>query len=282
MKRKVKPKLKRRQAPKLVVIFGIRGECGKWFQDFFEGLGYLVKGCEVRTSSVRRLRLVRLADIVVFAVPITKIVQVMKEVIPASHERQVWVNTTSVQVPAIEVMKESRSECISFRVMASFSKGKNLDGEKMLVCFERLSVWKRPINQWLVSMQASVERVSAELNDAYFPVVTKGCRILSRLELALIAKWGINPNCLGRLSTKHFAHKFSSLARVALQKAELDADLMLGNPEETLRILDIIQESVETLREQVSSEDRQGIIDDFVSTKKFFPKAVLQEASEKF
>lgn len=279
----MKRKLKKKRTPKLVVIFGIRGECGKWFKAFFEDRGYLIRGCDINTPLTRRLRLVKLADIVLFAVPITKIVQVMTEVIPASHERQVWVNTTSEQIPAVEVMKEVRSECISFRVMASFSKGKRLGGEKVLICFERLSVWRKHVNRWLALMQASVERVSAELNDTYFPVVTKGCRMFSRIELAFYARWKIDPLLLNRLATKHFASKFWSLARIAEQNPELDADLMLGNPQETtLRILDIFQVCVQILREQVISEDREGIVKSFVSTRKYFPKEVLQKAVEKF
>jgi len=273
--------MKKKQSPKIVVIFGVSGECGKWFKVFFEDRGYVIKGVDITTSLTRRLRLVRLADIVVFAVPITKIVEVMMEVISESHERQVWVNTTSEQIPAIEVMKDVRSECISFRVMTSFSQAKKLNGEKVLICFERLSIWRKTVDHWFEIMQASVERISAELNDAYFPVVTKGSRIFSRLELDFIVRWKVNPLLLNRLATKHFAHKFGVLARVAEQNPELDADLMLGNPQETLRILDIIQTGLQTLREKIVDEDREGIIGYLVSTRKFFPKQILKEASQR-
>jgi len=213
-----------------ILIFGIAGEYGVFWKDFFDVRGHNVCGIEKDDPIERRKDLVSWADIVIFSVTSSATVKVIEEVLPFAQKEQLWINTASVQTPGIEVLKRTVAHYASFHVLGSVPNAETLKDRKIAICSEEgLGNHREWFHSMLRRTEACLVREDPEVHDRYYAVVTLLNRLALLNEVIAIASFGLDPEKFLTLGTTLFEDQFGTIARFLLQNDELDVSLLASS-----------------------------------------------------
>lgn len=226
-----------------ILIFGIAGEYGLFWEYFFNMLGYRVLGIEKEDNLEKRKQELFWADVVVFSVTSSATVKVIEEVLPFAQKEQLWINTASVQTPGIEVLKRSVAHYASFHVLGSVPNAETLKDRKIAICSEEgLGNHREWFHSMLRRTEACLVREDPEVHDRYYAVVTLLNRLALLNEAIAIASFGLDPEKFLTLGTTLFEDQFGTIARFLLQNDELDVSL-LGSSEAQVPMEHLLQAS---------------------------------------
>ena len=120
-------------------IIGGNGSFGQWLVNFFESLGYEVLISDVGTQLTNE-QVVEQSKVVIFSVPISKTVEVIKEMAPFSREGTLWLDITSLKTDAVNAMLKSKASVIGMHPMFKPSS-LSMRGQTVVPCLNRPDNW---------------------------------------------------------------------------------------------------------------------------------------------
>jgi prephenate dehydrogenase len=244
-----------------VVIIGGQGEMGRLFVKFFSSHGLPVSVVDLRTA-LRPEEAMRECDIVVFAVPLHKSVEIIRELVPLARPEQLLIDLTSLKVATMKEMLRSSASVVGVHPMFG-GRVSSFAGQTLAACPVRISP---PDWQWLRGLFTAsgirVKECSPEEHDRMMSIIQVLFHLTTMLMGRTLRKLGIDIHETMEYTSPSYRIEMNLVGRIFAQSPELYAAITQMNPN-TGRIFSELKESLEVYEDLYRSENLQGIIEDF-------------------
>lgn len=264
----------------VVGIIGINGKYGKWLKKFFEQKGYQVIGSDLMTE-VTNWQVVEQADVVIFSVPINKVVSVIDEVADFSRDDQLFMDVTSIKGPAVDAMMRSRASVVGLHPMCAPTV-ETLRGQMIVRCDARLSeIWGAWVEEILESTGATIKRSTPAEHDQYMAVV-QGLPHTAQLVMArVISVLSVDVPESMSYTSPFYKIAFGLMGRILSKDSGMYASIQMENPH-ILKILETIEQEIGRFRATIETKDMQMFNTDFEASKKHFGMEPIAKADKFF
>ena len=121
----------------VVGIIGGQGEMGRLFSKFFSSHGFQVNAADLETPFTPE-RAMRECDIVVFAVPLHKTVEIIRELVPHARRDQLLMDLTSLKAAPVKEMLRSPASVVGLHPMFG-GRVSSFSGQTLAACPVRIS-----------------------------------------------------------------------------------------------------------------------------------------------
>jgi len=228
--------------PKIISIIGGRGKMGSLFAEEFRKRGHTVLvSNEEKTNSIE---LAQKGNLVIVTVPIHKVGEVLKEVIPHLKEDALLTDFTSIKEEPLEIMKNSGSSFVGGHPL--FGQVKSLDDKNFILTPGRGSFsWYQELLQ---SIGLNVIVMPAQEHDKAMAVVQCLTHFSNMAFANLLKKMEIKEN----ISTPAYKSRLKKIKRMFSQDASLISEIQFRNKFSEKMAADYLQ-SVTELQQIVSS-----------------------------
>lgn len=263
-------------------IIGIGGRVGQMFRSFFEGLGCTVIGSDQgKPTGLSNADVVRQSSVVIFSVPISETPSVIREMIPFSSEKQLWMDVTSIKQPAVTAMLESNAQVVGLHPM--FRPEASFNGQTVVACPVRLSDprWKTWVVNMLAVTRARIKWSDPAQHDKYMTTV-QGMPHLANLVSALhIMQSGVSVSESLAFTSPFYRILFSLMGRLVSQNSVLYSSIVMENPE-TVAMLESRMRIEGELLDIIRKKDHAAFQRLFTEARGHFGEQVTKEANELF
>lgn len=268
--------------PVKVGIIGINGKFGTLLKSFFQDLGCFVigsdEGCPTEFSNEE---VVVACDVVVFSVPITQVSSVIRSVAHLVREEQLLMDVTSVKVPAVKAMLESKAQVVGLHPM--FRPEISFDGQTVVVCPARLESpqWKVWVVNMLSATRASLKWSTAAEHDAYMTTVQALPHLGNLTSALLLTERDVSVSESLTFTSPFYRVMFSLMGRLVSQSPDLYTAIIMENPE-TATMLEQRIEMEKRLLQMIRTKDYSSFEELFQKANRHFGVEVTREANELF
>lgn len=263
---------------KLIVgIIGGRGMLGTIFKKFFGKYGFkvLISG---RKTKLTNIDLVKKADVVIFSVPITSTIKVIRQVLPYTRKNQLLMDFTSIKEMPIKEMLKSKASVIGLHPM--FGKVDSLRGKTVIVIPARPGKWLNFILSLFKKEKINFKITNAKKHDEIMAILQGLIHfnfITTAYSLEEISKKKkITVNDLLEFGGIVYRLRVGIIARILDQDPELYADLAICNKNTRLSIKKY-EEIVKKLNDIIKKRNKKEFIKFFIKAQSFF-KAFNKQA----
>ena len=244
-----------------VAIIGGQGEMGRLFQKFFSSHGFQVSAADLRTPLTPE-RAMRECDIVVFAVPLHKTVEIMRQLVPLARPDQLLMDLTSLKSGPVEEMLRSPASVVGLHPMFAGRVG-TFSGQTLAACPVRISPQQW---QWLRGLFTAsgirVKECTPEEHDRMMSVIQVLFHLMTMLAGRTLRKLGIDIQETMEFTSPIYRIEMNLAGRIFAQSPELYAAITQMNPNSG-RIFSELKESLEIYEAFYKTENLEGIMDDF-------------------
>lgn len=265
---------------KTVGIIGVNGKYGQWLKRFFEEQGCIVIGSDIGTTLANQ-QVVEQAEVVVFSLPIQHVEAEILKLIGFSRADQLWMDVTSVKKPAVEAMLRSKADVIGLHPMCAPTT-QTLRGQKLVYHPARLTeIWRQWAEDFIRATSGTVKVATPEQHDRYMAVVQAAPHAMILVMAAMIRKLGISVPESVDYTSPFYRVVFSLMGRILGQKADLYANIQIGNSAFVLPVLESLEAELLRLLRVVREKDRAVFAQEFEASRVYFGTNVA-EANEFF
>lgn len=270
-----------------VGIIGIGGSYGSWLRDFFERNGNEVIGSSVMgidsDERIRRItrdqnrQIVRQSDVVIFSVPIGKTVSIIDEVAEVSQEDQLFMDVTSIKIPAFKAMMRSKASVVGLHPMCAPPKlGQTLHGQVIVRCDGRLTTkWRPWVEAMLKATEAKMKISTPEEHDRCMAVVQGLTHAGALLMANVIRTMQIDVAEINEYVSPPYKISLAVIGRILSQDPMLYRDIQMENG--IVRdMLKVLEQEVKNFREMIEAKDRSKFVFDFIANREHFDGEVAK------
>lgn len=248
-----------------VGFIGGKGQMAKLFIPLFKKKGFKVivsdKGTELSNKE-----LVRIADIVIVTVPIMKTKEVIREIIPLTHEKQLLMDFTSLKVEPINEMLKGKAEVIGLHPMFG-PKISTTQGQRIVLCPAR-TVNKKFIQSFFEEQGLLVHETTPENHDKNMGVIQVLIHFHSILLGHTLRDLKVDLNELEKFMSPIYKLEFGVIARMFSQDPDLYGPILMMNPEKH-NIIDSIKVNTKNLANIVECSNQTLFREFFNKTSKY-------------
>jgi len=264
-----------------VGIIGGLGEMGRLFSRFFESHGFKVNVADVNTPLTPELA-VRESDIVVFAVPLHKTVEVMRKLVPHTRQGQLLMDLTSLKEAPVREMLRSSACVVGLHPMFG-GRVTTFSGQTVVACPVRIDLaqW-----QWLRSLFTSrgihVKECSPDEHDRMMSIIQVLFHLTTMIIGRALRKLDININETMDYTSPSYRIEMNLIGRIFAQNPELYAAITQMNPHSEA-IFSALKEGLEVYEQFYRSGNLEGFIRDFEQSARHlgdFCSNAYRESSE--
>lgn len=195
--------------------------------------------------------IVKDADVVIIAVPISVTVEVIHDVGPNVPEDTLLCDITSVKSKPVEAMKKYSDEVLGMHPM--YAPSNSIEGQKIVLCPEKGTRWTEMEEFWKEN-GADIHVTDPESHDKAMSLV-QGLMHFSELVVAeTIRKADMSGSDMEEYSSPVYQLITDLTARMLNQKAGLYGSIQAENPENE-NIRESFIESAEDIRELIRDEE---------------------------
>ena len=250
------------QSTPLIGLIGSDGAYGRWLRAFFEQrMGLRVLGHDPALPGSDSLeRLLDEADVLLFAVPIRRTVEVVDACVARSEGREhgrLWLDITSIKQAPVAAMLCSQAEVVGLHPMVAPPKAPTLKGRVLVICEARLGVWRGWVAQLLDALQAECVRVSPEHHDRGMALIQAMVHATHLAQAGVLREYAPAlgpPSALLPLRTASFELDVAVMARILSLNPQIYEDIQFGNPY-AIDVLDRLLGELRALRGLLTAGD---------------------------
>nr|QBM01355.1 hypothetical protein [uncultured archaeon] len=263
-------------------IIGGRGTLGKIFKKFFRKHGFkvLISGRKTRLTSIE---LVKRADIVIFSVPISSTIRVMREVLPYTRREQLLMDFTSIKEEPIKEMLKGKASVIGLHPM--FGKINSLRSKTIIVVPARPGKWMKLLVPLFKKGKIRIKITTAKKHDKIMAVL-QGLIHFNFMTLSATLKEiskenKVDINDLLGYGGVIYRIRLGMIARILSQDPELYADISMSN-KNTKKAFGKYEEIAKRLNRIIQKGDKKAFEKLFNDSALFFGKfkgEALKESS---
>ncbi|MEM4297720.1 MAG: prephenate dehydrogenase/arogenate dehydrogenase family protein [Nitrososphaerota archaeon] len=231
----------------------------KGLKDYAEAKGY--------TFLDEGSKLVSKSDVVIYCVPISKTVEVIKRTAPYAKPGSFLTDVTSLKKGPVEAMLMNSNEDVDVIGMHPlYSPMQPMRGQLVILTPVRAKRWLDWLLTFLRSNGARVKLMAPEHHDRMMALVQCITHLLN-IALPLVAQsLGIRAEESFELSSPIYALKFYISARILDQNSELYADIM-GNPYADKAVSSLL-DRLKALKEAM--DKKEDFIKLFIEASQYF------------
>ena len=257
---------------------------GRAFADLFESRGIDVLVADLNTDLTPEQALKK-GDIVIFSVPISKTVEVIRELAPLAKKSALLADITSIKGPAVEAMaKYSPESCEILGLHPMSGPGGITDLKQTVVvsCPVRPGKWAEWLLAFFAEEQAVIKETTAEDHDRMMSIV-QGITHISSIATAMALKeLGVKVEDTLEFSSPVYKLRLEMVGRVLSQSPQLYAEIAVENPlnRETI---EAYHDALKRLLKCVKKRDEASFIQSFDEAAEFlgdFKDEAYQKTSE--
>ncbi len=269
--------------PKVVGIIG-HGGFGKVFDANFTSFGCQVIHADPKEQGgMTNEDVVINADVVLFAVPARRAVEIIRSVSHLSHANQLFIDITSFKHPPLMAMLESKAQVVGLHPM--FAPSVAFHGQTIVACDTRLDdpAWRVWVLNVLAATRARITwcHDAGEEHDHYMTRVQGATHTASLANAILMMESGDSVARSLEFTSPFYRVMLSLIGRLLSQDSELYASILMDNPE-TLAMLDQRIEIELRLRDIVARKDYDAFKKLFEDLKVYFGPQIIREQNEFF
>ena len=273
----------------IIGIIGGKGIMGSFFADFFAE-----RGCEILVSDVKtpltNKMVVKLADIVIVAVPIHLTKKVLREVAPLMRADQILADVTSLKVFPIKEMLKSKAQVIGLHPMfrpphrgAAQNDKSAMKNQTVVMCPVRCSAKNR---QWFKKIfssgGANVVVMTPGHHDHLMAIIQVLVHFHSFVFGTTLRSLKANLREVLKVMSPVYRIQFDVVCRIFAQNAMLYASIGMLNPE-TKKITRAFVKATQAMQKILTQKQRGKFLNEFKKTAQFlgpFSKSALNESDQ--
>lgn len=245
---------------RLGVIGGL-GDMGKLFARFFRDQGYRVNISDP-AGVERNEELVEQSDIVLFAVPLHRTLEIIRSLLPHVRSDQLLMDLTSLKREPVEQMLQSPAAVVGLHPMFG-GKVRTFSGQTLIACPERIEAvdWQGLKRQFEASGMR-VKQSSPEEHDRMMSIVQVLFHINTMLIGSVLREMGVDIDQTLEYTSPSYLLEMDLLGRIFAQNSQLYAAITQLNPY-TKEILAAMRAAVDHYDQWYEQGDLQAFITDF-------------------
>ncbi len=174
--------------------------------------------------------LVRIADVVVFVLPLQSIASVIQALVPLSRPNQLWIDVASLKHDVVTHMLESQAEVVGLHPLCRPPSQLTLSGERIAVVRARLDQWTDFVDRVLGALQVEIVETTTEEHDMMMSLVQVLPHLTSLIFLLTLEKLDANLGRCREFATPLFTNILQASERFAINDPELVTAIQFLNP----------------------------------------------------
>ncbi len=262
----------------LIGIIGGRGKTGSQFSRFFRksGLKVLIVG---RYTKLTKEELAAKCDIVIVSVPISKTVQVIKELTPYVRKAALLTDFTSLKVEPMKAMMRAKAEVMGLHPMFGPSV-KSLKGQAVVICLGKSGKWSTWMISFLKRQGAKASFLTPVEHDRTMAII-QGIVHFGTIVLGnTLRESKVNIGKSLKYTSPVYRLELDLIGRIFAQDPELYADIEMNN-KDLIPLIDKYIKMAKKVKKAIKSKDKKAFTRLFEETSKFlgeFKKDAMKES----
>lgn len=244
-----------------VGVIGGQGEMGRLFADFFHSLGYRIAIADVSNGGNSREVLAE-SNIVLFAVPLHKTVEIIGELISQIREDQLLMDVTSLKVLPVRQMLRSPASVIGLHPMFG-GRIASFEGQTLVACPVRINPrdWHF-VRGLFVSKGMRVKECSPEQHDRMMSIIQVLFHMTSMLIGRVLRDLSVDIAETMEYTSPSYRLEINLLGRMFAQNGALYSAISEMNPY-TGDIISLLKDGLACYEKWYQAEDLEAFIRDF-------------------
>jgi prephenate dehydrogenase len=247
-----------------VGIIGGLGEMGRLFSKFFRSHGFQVNVADVGTALTPQ-QVVSESDIVVFAVPLHKTVEVIRELAAHTRQGQLLMDLTSLKEAPVKEMLKSPACVVGLHPMFG-GRISSFSGQTLAACPVRIgeAEW-----QWLRGLFTAsgirVKECSPDEHDKMMSIIQVLFHLTTMIVGRTLRKLDINIGESMDYTSPSYRIEMNLTGRIFAQSPELYAAITLMNPNSEA-IFSALKDGLEVYEQFYRSGNLKEFMEDFAQS----------------
>ncbi|MFP5213793.1 MAG: prephenate dehydrogenase/arogenate dehydrogenase family protein [Acidobacteriota bacterium] len=244
-----------------VGVIGGLGEMGRLFSRFFAEQGYRVSVADVDTELSGK-EVVESSDIVLFAVPLHKTVEVMRGLIPFTRPEQLLMDLTSLKSPPVREMLRSDASVVGLHPMFG-GRVSSFAGQTLVACPVRVDpdVWAS-LREIFIKGGMKVKEATAEEHDRMMSIIQVLFHMTTMLTGRVLRDLGVDIAETMEYTSPSYRLEMNLLGRIFAQNGALYSAITEMNPY-TGEIIGQLRAGLDSYEKWYEAEDLDSFIRDF-------------------
>jgi len=256
-------------------ILGGTGGLGARFEQYFKNkfpeIEVLVSG---RKTEITNTIIVQRCDLVIFAVPIDKTLEVIKDLIPESRANQIWADFTSIKQQPVEAMLKSKSQVCGLHPL--FGPLPEIENQTLIYCPARID--PESLGALLQLFQAfNLMAFSPSEHDYLMGVVQCASHMSDMVMGETLRQSGLDFETIWKVSSPSYRLKLEVMGRMFAQSPDLYADIATQNLSAP-HFTHLFKKASDHLESIVAARDRAPLLEIFESTKQYLTPEFCETA----
>jgi prephenate dehydrogenase len=249
---------------KTIGIIGGMGQMGRLFGRFFEAQGYQVVVAD-RSAGKDNAAVIRMSDIVLFAVPLHETVNIIGELIPYARPEQLLMDLSSLKVGPIQAMLRSSSSIVGLHPMF----GGNISsfaGQTMVACPARIDSQDWSYLRRLFENQGiRIKECTPEKHDYMMSIIQVLFHVTTMLTGRVLRELQVDVAETMEFTSPSYRLEMNLLGRIFAQNPALYSAITQMNPF-ALDVLEHLESGLKRYREWYGAGDLFAFVSDFKRT----------------
>ena len=245
----------------VIGIIGGQGEMGRLFSKFFSSHGFHVNIADLGTPLTPE-QAVGESDIVIFALPLHKTVEIIRRLVPHTRPGQLLMDLTSLKTAPVKEMLQSPASVVGLHPMFG-GRISSFNGQTLAACPVRIgqAQWRR-LRALFTSSGIRVKECSPEEHDRMMGIIQVLFHITTMLIGRTLRKLGADIDETMNYTSPSYRIEMNLVGRIFAQSPELYAAITQMNPN-TEEILSALKDGLEVYEQFYRSGNLDGFIEDF-------------------
>ncbi len=246
---------------KTIGIIGGKGQMGQLFGRFFMSQGYRVFVAD-RDSGGDNEEVMRISDLVLFAVPLHETVKIIRELTGHARPEQLLMDLSSLKVGPVQAMLDSPSSIVGLHPMfgghiSSFA------GQTMVACPVRIDPLEwRYLRRLFENQGIRIRECTPEKHDYMMTIIQVLFHVTTMLTGRVLRELEVDVAETMEFTSPSYRLEINLLGRIFAQNPALYAAITQMNPF-TREVLDHLEAGLKDYKDWYGAADFSAFVDDF-------------------
>ena len=246
---------------KRIGIIGGRGQMGQLFGRFFEAQGYQVVIAD-HDAGEGNEEIIKIADMVLFAVPLHETVNIIQDLIPYARPEQLLMDLSSLKVGPVQAMLRSPSSIVGLHPMFGGSIS-SFAGQTMVACPARIDSREWGYLRRLFESQGMrIKECTPEKHDYMMSIIQVLFHVTTMVTGRVLRELKVDVAATMEFTSPSYRLEMNLLGRMFAQNPALYSAITQMNPF-TLDVLDHLEAGLKRYREWYGAADLPAFVSDF-------------------
>ncbi len=256
------------KARSLIGIVGGKGEMGQFFARFFRNRGFQVEISDIDTS-LDNAQLAKIADVLLFSVPLHKTVRIIEEIVPHTRKDQLLMDVSSLKVEPTRAMLKSKASVIGLHPMFG-PQVSSMKGQTIIACPVRVGDGERTkIYRLFKESGVRIKETTPEKHDRMMSIIQVLIHFSTIAMGRTLRELGVDIDDSLEFTSPIYRLEMNFIGRLFAQDPALYGAIGMLNPYGS-EVIKSLHESFLFYMDTILKKDLGKFVEDFEKTAQFF------------